>query len=134
MSLDVDGFEHALIATGPSHGATVKPTVYPGGRAYRIYETYGLPRDFIDDVVRDRGFIPDQAGFEAAMQEQRTRARASWKGGPKEAANPAFAKIAETFKTQPDFYFATRSKDAPIAAIVTKNGTDAELKAGESWQ
>ncbi len=52
------------------------------------------------------GFCSIDAGFDDAMQEQRARARASWKGGTKEAANPAYAKIAETFKTEPDFYFS----------------------------
>src|SRR5208283_4788766 len=74
----------------------------------------------------------DEAGFEKAMHEQRTRARASWKGGSKEAANPALAKLAETFKTEPDFYCATTGKDCHIEAIITKHGSVNELKPGES--
>jgi len=107
---------------------------YSGRRAFKYYDTYGLPLDFIEDAVRDVGVTFDREGFEEAMEEQRTRARASWKGGAKEAANPAFAKIAETFKTEPDFYFATSAKDARIEAIVTKNGSVAELKGGESGE
>jgi alanyl-tRNA synthetase len=112
----------------------LNPT-YAGDKAFRLYDTYGLPRDFIEDVVRDAGFKVDWSGFDKAMEEQRARARASWKGGAtKDAANPAYAKIAETHKTEPDFYFATNSKDARIGAIVTKNGPVAELKAGESGE
>jgi alanyl-tRNA synthetase len=110
-------------------------TEYPGEYAFRLYDTYGLPRDFIEDISRDSNFRVDWAGFEKALQEQRTRARASWKGGAgKEAANPAFAKIADTFKTEPDFYFGTSAKDTCIEAIVTKNGSVKELKAGESGE
>jgi len=87
-----------------------------------LYDTYGLPRDFIEDVARDGGIAVEWAGFERALQEQRTRARASWKGASKESANPAYAKIAETFKTEPAFYFGTIAKDARIEAIITKNG------------
>jgi alanyl-tRNA synthetase len=108
--------------------------VYSGEMAFRLYDTFGLPSDFIIDAARDLGVSFDAAGFENAMQEQRTRARASWKGGAKEAANPAFAKLAETFKTEPDFYHATCAKDARIEAIVTKNGAVKELKAGESGE
>ena len=109
--------------------------VYPGESAFRLYDTYGLPMDFILDAARDLGVNFDEAGFEKAMLEQRTRARASWKGGSgKEAANPAFAKLAETFKTEPDFYHATCAKDARIEAILTKNGPVKELKAGESGE
>jgi alanyl-tRNA synthetase len=111
-----------------------RPVVYPGEHAFKFYDTFGLPVDFIQDVVRDFGADFDQAGFDKAMQEQRTRARASWKGGSKEAANPAYAKIAETFKTEPDFYFATSGKDCRIEAIVTKSGAVNELKAGESGE
>jgi len=107
---------------------------YPGDWAFRLYDTYGLPRDFIEDLGRDFFLDIDWSGFDKAMEEQRTRARASWKGGAKEAANPAFAKIAETYKTEPDFYFATSAKDARIEAIVTKIGPVAELKPGESGE
>ena len=106
-----------------------------GEKAFNLYETYGLPQDFIADASRDAGVEVDWQGFERAMEEQRTRARASWRGGAaKEAANPAYAKIAEMHKTEPDFYFATNSKDARIDAIVTKNGPVAELKGGESGE
>jgi alanyl-tRNA synthetase len=106
-----------------------------GDAAFRLYDTYGLPLDFMLDLAHDAGIDFDQTGFDKAMEEQRTRARASWKGGAaKEAANPAYAKIAETHTTEPDFYFATSAKDARIGAIVTKNGSVAELKAGESGE
>jgi alanyl-tRNA synthetase len=106
-----------------------------GEEAFRLYDTFGLPTDFMIDAARDLGVNFDEAGFEKAMLEQRTRARASWKGGSgKEAANPAFAKLAETFKTEPDFYHATCAKDARIEAILTKNGPVKELNAGESGE
>ena len=64
------------------------------------------------------------------MEEQRTRARASWKGGHKEIASPAYAKLAETYRTEPDFYFTTSARDCRIEAIVTKDGMVNELPAG----
>ncbi|MEQ1473727.1 MAG: alanine--tRNA ligase, partial [Candidatus Acidiferrum sp.] len=51
-----------------------------GEKAFMLYDTYGLPRDFIEDVARDAGIAVEWPEFERAMQEQRTRARASWKG------------------------------------------------------
>ncbi|MGA2431370.1 MAG: alanine--tRNA ligase, partial [Candidatus Acidiferrum sp.] len=108
--------------------------VYGGDKAFRLYETYGLPADFIRDVVRDRNLKFDEEGFENAFADERKRARASWKGAHKDAANPAFAKIAENAKTEKDFYHATSTKDARIAAIVGKAGPIGELKAGESGE
>jgi alanyl-tRNA synthetase len=107
---------------------------FPGEKAFRLYDTFGLPVDFMEDVVRDSGLIFDKDGFGKAMLNQRERARASWKGAHKEAANPAYAKLAENFKTEPGFYFGTEAKDARIEAIITKNGPVKELKAGEQGE
>ncbi len=104
--------------------------IYPGDWAFRLYDTFGLPRDFIEDVTRDAGVEVDWAGFDRAMAEQRTRARASWKGVHKESANPAYTKLAETYKTEPDFYFGTRTSDCRVEAIITKQGSVNEIKKG----
>jgi alanyl-tRNA synthetase len=106
--------------------------LYPGANAFRMYDTFGLPPDFIEQVCRDLKIDFDEPGFQRAMEEQRTRARASWKGGHKEAANPAYAKIAETYKTEKDFYHCTDAKDVRIDAIITKAGAVNELRPGES--
>jgi alanyl-tRNA synthetase len=115
-------------------GSGVDPQgTYAGEKAFRLYDTYGLPADFIRDAVRDRGLKFDEEGFDRAMQEQKTRARASWKGAHKDAANPAFAKIAETFKTEKDFYHEASAKDVRVEAIISAGGGSVgELKAGES--
>jgi alanyl-tRNA synthetase len=107
-----------------------KPLVYPGEKAFKLYDTYGLPRDFIEDVTRDMSVQVDWAGFDRAMKEQRTRAKASWKGVHKDAANPVYTKIAQTFRTEPDFYFGTDTRDCRVEAIVTKTGPVNEIKKG----
>jgi alanyl-tRNA synthetase len=113
-----------------SAGKLSHDPIYDGAAAFKLYDTYGLPRDFIEDVARDEGVKVDWAGFDRAMEEQRTRAKASWKGAHKEAARPAYAKLAETFRTEPDFYFGTTTRDCRIEAIVTKQGPVNELAAG----
>ncbi|HUA01590.1 MAG TPA: alanine--tRNA ligase [Candidatus Aquilonibacter sp.] len=107
-----------------------KGSAFPGQEAFKLYDTYGLPRDFIHDVVHDAGMQVDWGGFDRAMEEQRTRAKASWKGGHKDVANPAYAKLAGTFGTEPDFYFGTNARDCRIEAIITKQGPVNEIKAG----
>ena len=107
-----------------------KPRAFSGDKAFKLYDTFGLAVDFIADVLRDQGLALDTEGFDRAMEEQRARAKASWKGVGKDVANPAYAKLAQTFKTEPDFYFGTKIHDARIEAIVTKEGPVNEIKKG----
>jgi len=108
-----------------------KDAVYPGEKAFKLYDTYGLPRDFIEDSCRDLRVRFDTAGFERAMEEQRTRAKASWKGAHKQVASPVYTKLAAAFRTEPDFYFESAARDCRIEAIVTKGEAANEIKAGD---
>jgi alanyl-tRNA synthetase len=106
------------------------PLVLAGEAAFRLYDTYGLSLDLLKDEGLWRGFVVDEADFERAMQEQRTRAKASWKGAHKEIASPVYAKLAETFRTEPDFYFESAARDCRIEAILAKGHTVSEILAG----
>src|SRR5579864_3891853 len=105
--------------------------VYPGGKAFTLYDTFGLPKDFIEDTCRDLGIDFEAEGFDRAMAEQRERARASWKGAAKQTANPAYQQLPRsTFEG----YLQTRSEDCQVLAII-KNGQGVqELKPGEEGE
>jgi alanyl-tRNA synthetase len=57
--------------------------VLPGAAAFKLYDTYGLAIDEQEDMAREAGLRIDRPGFEAEMEKQRARARASWKGTEK---------------------------------------------------
>ena len=57
--------------------AKLKGDTLDGETAFRLYDTYGFPVDLTADVCRERNIKVDEAGFEAAMEEQRRRARES---------------------------------------------------------
>ncbi len=97
------------------------------------YDTLGLRPDFVKDVAGEWGWsvAPNaDTEFAAELNKQRERAKASWKGVHKEAASPVYAKLAETFRTEPDFYYETNARDCRIEAIVTKAGAVKEIKPG----
>jgi alanyl-tRNA synthetase len=48
---------------------------FPGDEAFRLYDTYGLPKELTDEIAQLRGLVPDDSGFEAAMERQREQAR-----------------------------------------------------------
>jgi len=103
----------------------------PGADAFKLYDTYGLPADFIEDAVRDAGLILDKAGFDRAMEEQKTRARASWKGAAKQTANPAYQQLPKSLF---EGYRQTRSDGCEVLAIIHNGQGVRELKAGESGE
>jgi alanyl-tRNA synthetase len=86
-----------------------------GRDAFHLYETFGLPLDFMMDAARDAGVQFDLPGFEAARAEEQARARASWKGGSQKSASPAFRDLP---KTTFDGYRQLRVDGAEVLAIV----------------
>jgi len=68
--------------------------VLPGEVAFRLYDTFGFPLDLTEDILRGHGLRVDQEGFDAAMERQRERARAAWKGSGDVAVSQVYATIA----------------------------------------
>ena len=68
----------------------------PGAAAFKLYDTFGLGIDEQEDMARELGLAIDLPGFEEAMEQQKQRARASWKGADKAQVNPAFAGLPKT--------------------------------------
>jgi alanyl-tRNA synthetase len=104
---------------------------YSGEAAFKLYDTFGMPLDFIQDAARDQGIAFDQAGFDRAMQEQRERARASWKGAAKQTANPAYQQLP---KSDFEGYRQTRSNGCEVLAIIHNGQGGRELKPGEEGE
>jgi len=124
------GVKLARRKDGTAEIAAGGPLVLPGEIAFRLYDTYGLSLDLLEDEGSWRGFRVDRSGFDRELEKQRERAKASWKGVSKEAANPAYAHLAETFRTEPDFYYETSAHDCRIEAIVTRDGLVNEAGPG----
>jgi alanyl-tRNA synthetase len=107
-----------------------RPTL-PGSTAFMIYETFGMPLDFMVDAARDAGIEFDMEGFEAAKEEEQARARASWKGGSQKSAAPVYRELA---KTEFEGYSALRVDGARVLALV-KDGVGVQvLRAGETGE
>jgi alanyl-tRNA synthetase len=104
---------------------------FPGDAAFKLYDTFGVPPDFTHDAARDQGLVFDWLGFDRAMQEQRERARASWKGAAKQTANPAYQQLP---KSEFEGYPQTRSDGCEVLAIIKGNQGAQELKPGDSGE
>ncbi len=69
----------------------------PGETVFKLYDTYGFPMDLTADVARERGLTIDQAGFDAAMAEQRARARAAGGFSMEKAVHASMADLSTEF-------------------------------------
>jgi alanyl-tRNA synthetase len=72
-----------------------KGDVLPGETAFRLYDTYGFPLDLTQDAVRAKGMTVDVAGFDVAMERQRTMARESWAGSGQQAQGAVWMSLRE---------------------------------------
>src|SRR6202167_22105 len=120
------------LATGmallDAEAAKLTSTVIPGETVFRLYDTYGFPLDLTADVARERGLSIDQAGFDAAMEAQRGRARAASKFG---------ADLRDTVKLsgKTDFSGYDRVADsASVTSLIFDGALVDALRPGQEGQ
>ncbi|MGD0910926.1 MAG: alanine--tRNA ligase [Terracidiphilus sp.] len=103
-------------------------SAFTGDKAFHLYETFGLPLDFMVDAARDAGIAFDMEGFERARAEEQARARASWKGGSQKTASPVFRDLP---KTVFEGYRQLISTNCEVLAIVKDGVGSPAAKAGD---
>jgi alanyl-tRNA synthetase len=100
----------------------------PGSVAFRLYDTYGFPLDLTQDALREQGRGVDTAGFDAAMAEQRARARAAWSGSGEAATERVWFDLRERGGASEFLGYATETAEAQIVALVV-DGAPADAAA-----
>jgi len=108
--------------------------VVAGAAAFRLYDTFGLPRDFIEDMVDERKLTLDREGFERAMEAQRDQARAKSKFGGAAAGEAVAWQTRPELGSQPDVFrgYETTSVNTHIIELLDADRrATARLHAGE---
>jgi alanyl-tRNA synthetase len=103
----------------------------PGKEAFKLYDTFGLPLDFMVDAARDQGVAFDKSGYDSAMDEQKTTARASWKGGSQKSASPVFAALPQSVF---EGYRQLESGGCEVVAIVAGGQGAQQLAPGQQGE
>jgi alanyl-tRNA synthetase len=116
-------FDEYKSIAGAHPGAPLPPGAVRGDDLFRLHDTFGLRPDFVQDVVKNYGLSIDWEGYNAEMERQRERARASWKGAEKKAAPPAYRTLAEKEPTTFDGYTQTKSTDCRVLALLVNGET-----------
>jgi alanyl-tRNA synthetase len=111
-----------------AEAAALTSTVISGETVFRLYDTYGFPLDLTADVARERGLTIDQAGFDAAMEAQRERARAASKFGSE-------LRGSVTLAGKTDFLGHDRLTDKAVVTSLIFDGAVVDvLRPGQEGQ
>ncbi len=108
--------------------ASMEGITIPGETVFKLYDTYGFPMDLTADVARERGLAIDEAGFAAAMEAQRDRARAASKFG-------VDLRDAVKLEGRVDFCgYEHTAATGTVVALIRDGAQVQRLEAGESGQ
>jgi alanyl-tRNA synthetase len=106
----------------------------PGGAAFKLYDTYGFPLDLTQDALREKGRAVDVAGFEAAMGEQRAKARASWAGTGEAKDAKIWFELAEAHGATEFLGYDTEAAEGVVLALVRDGAGIGSAETGTTVQ
>jgi alanyl-tRNA synthetase len=105
-------------------------TVLAGGDVFKLYDTYGFPMDLITEACREQGMTVDEPGFDAAIEEQRTRARKTG-GFEQVTARPAVAELAKRVGSTQFVGYDRLENDSVLRAILKGEQLVKEASEGD---
>lgn len=96
--------------------------IFSGDVAFKLYDTYGFPLDLTADMLRENGLSVDSTRFDELMQEQKMRAKASWKGSGDEVKEDGdFKVLLEEFGKNEFIGYDRLECEAKILALLDEN-------------
>ncbi len=106
--------------------------ILPGDVAFKLYDTYGFPYDLTEDALRAQDFGIDLDGFNAAMAQQKTMARAAWKGSGAKASDDVWFDIAERAGSTEFTGYSANEGEGQVVALVKDGAEVARAAAGDA--
>ena len=95
-----------------------------GGTAFTLYDTYGFPLDLTQDALRPRGIGVDTDAFNAAMEQQKAKARASWAGSGETATEAVWFPLREKLGATEFLGYDTESAEGVVTALIRDGQRD----------
>lgn len=111
-----------------------KDAALPGEAAFKLYDTYGFPLDLTQDALREKGRSVDTEGFDAAMAEQKAKARAAWAGSGEAADATVWFDVAEQHGVTDFLGYDTETAEGQIVALVQDGAEVKRAAAGSTVQ
>ncbi len=107
--------------------------VLPGPDAFRLYDTYGLPLDFLDELAQDHDLAIDHEGFARELEAQRERARQASKLGDVRG-DPVYLDLLQKGKTQFLGYETLLAEEVTVLAVLRQGALARRLDAGDEGE
>ncbi|MEA3522680.1 MAG: alanine--tRNA ligase [Campylobacterota bacterium] len=104
-----------------NHELSKTKDIFSGEAAFKLYDTYGFPLDLTQDMLREKSLGLDTETFDALMNEQRSRAKAAWKGSGDAAISGDFNMLLEKFGENEFVGYTQMQSDAKILALLSKD-------------
>ena len=105
-----------------------------GDVAFKLYDTFGFPLDLTMTIMAEEGMNVDEAGFDAAMEEQRSRSRAAWKGSGEEDLPPALINLKTTGFTTDFLGYEGLEAESEVAVLLVDGGEVDAVGQGQKAQ
>jgi len=105
----------------------------PGSEAFRLYDTYGLPLDFTEELARERGLVVDLEGFEQELLAQQERARQSSRMGAP-SGEPVHMQLLQEHKTEFCGYETLVLEGATVLAVLQNSALVRRLEKGQEGE
>ncbi|MCA3511942.1 MAG: alanine--tRNA ligase [Rhodobacter sp.] len=106
----------------------------PGEAAFRLYDTYGFPLDLTQDALREKGRAVDVEGFDAAMRDQKSKARASWTGSGETRDAAIWFDLSQAQGPTEFLGYDTETAEGEIRALVRDGAQIGGAAEGEAVQ
>lgn len=103
----------------------------PGTLAFKLYDTYGLSLDIVQDVAREEDLLVDLPGYDEAMARQRRQSQESWKGSGEEEIPEAYRKLLSKGLASRFVGYEHLSSTARVLAILKAGGEAASARSGD---
>jgi alanyl-tRNA synthetase len=103
-----------------------------GETAFKLYDTYGFPYDMTEDALRARGLQVDRGGFDAAMAEQKAKARAAWKGSGAKASEDVWFDLVEDYGATEFTGYSGDEGEGVVLALVKDGARTDRAELGQT--
>ncbi|MGZ5439240.1 MAG: alanine--tRNA ligase, partial [Candidatus Aminicenantales bacterium] len=128
LSSGLRSFDQVVRETRDEGGA-----ILPGDKVFKLYDTFGFPLDLSQELAREKALSVDEAGFARELEEQKQRARLSWKGEAKRREKQIYEEF-KALKVRSCVHEMSEVPDVRVIGLVRDGRRVDVLRAGETGE